>query len=102
MSVSAQIFHVILIRSTYNRIEQTLDSRVLVCIIHERRTASFEITAVRGSLKRVAATADSAVDANLPGQSQLPRIANRIIPIIHEVRSNPEQLFVVPCPQIHE
>ena len=51
--------------STYDRIEQTLNGRVLVRVIDIRRTASFEVAAVRGSLKRAAATADSTVDAEL-------------------------------------
>jgi hypothetical protein len=50
---------------TYNRTEQTLDGRVLVRVVHIRRTTSFEVAAICSGLERVVATTDSAIDTKL-------------------------------------
>ena len=72
------------ISSTYNRIEQTLDGRVLVRIIHVRRTASFEVAAVRGSLERFAAPTNSAVDAELKERNQYCQTMVGVLAIIQK------------------
>lgn len=50
---------------TYDRVQDALDRRIFVSVVHESRTAGFEIATVCSSLQRVTTAGDSAVDTEL-------------------------------------
>lgn len=52
---------------TYDRVQDALNGRVFVSVVHESRTASFEVAAIGCSLERVATAGDGAVDTELVG-----------------------------------